>query len=578
MEKPEPPDRAEDRAELLRRAEEHRLRGEHDQMFALLDRIIRIDPAMPTPHFLKGSALAQSGRNEEAEAPLRTCIRLNPKDVAARVFLAKVRYQLGDEREAETIQRSLLEERLDPIVEVSVRSDLARVLGRSERSEEALPHVEQAIAIAERADIPILAAERPALLHLQAGLLFNVERIREAVHCLERVVGLSPDNGRYWYDLASGYSLLERAHDAFEALARACNAAPEWCTRAAANEDFAFIRSRDSARFAAITGARPPAEKQLGRSLLEELKENPRIFISYRRADAADVARRLKRRLEGRDRKLHVFLDEASLDAGAQFAQPLASSIEQAHLVLVLISPIWQTREGSARIRDPQDFVHRELTWAFRHEVSVVPVLVEGARMPAPETLPSGIRSLTAIHALTLHSGSDNDLDRVAAAVEKIFFDRIARLQVPSDEAKIVYTGTRLPPIYNFKSRGAQGVPLAPFEQWYGSWESRARVAATEFIVRFTTEEHDGGRFAGTSEEVVSGRGQGEQPIQGVWGVAQDDETHLVVGIYLDFTIGSRSQRALLPCHRKVGDAYVGTSHDGTEHVTRNLRPMPEGF
>jgi hypothetical protein len=34
----------------------------------------------------------------------------------------------------------------------------------------------------------------------------------------------------------------------------------------------------------------------------------------------------------------------------------------------------------------------------------------------------------------------------------------------------------------------------------------------------------------------------------------------------------------LLPCHPKVGDAYVGTSHDGTEHVTRNLRPMPEGF
>jgi len=574
-------DRAEDRAELFRRAEAHRQRGEYDEQLALLDRIIHVDPQWRGAHFAKGWTLATMGRLQEAEASLRTCFRLNPRDSAGRILLARIRDQLGDEREAEAILRSLVEEQLEPIAEVNVRSDLARVLGRSERSEEALPHVEQAIAIAERADIPILAAERPALLHLQALLLFNVKRTREAVQCLERVVGLSPDNGRYWYGLACGYSLLQRANDAFNTLARACDLDPSWRGRAKEDADFAFLRARDAARFAEITADAPPKEEEeeLGRNILNEVKHAPRIFISYRRADAGDAARNVKRRLEERDRRLRVFLDEVSLEPAAQFSEQLAGEIERAHVVLALISPFWQTREGSARIKDPSDVVHREIAWAFRHRVSVVPVLVERARMPAPETLPSDIRALTSTQALTLRSArSEADLDSLASAVERIFADWIARKKVPRGEGGAIYTGVQLPPIYNIKSRGTEGVPLAPFEQWYGSWESCAREAATEFIVRFTTEVRDGGRFAGTFEEVVRGQRQGEQPIQGVWGVAQDDESHLIVGMILDFTIGSRSQQALLPFHRKVGDAYVGTSQDGREHVTRNRRPMPEGF
>jgi len=573
-------DRVRDRTELFRRSQEHHLRGEYEEQLALLDQIIHVDPEWPGAHFLKGSALLTMGRLQEAEAPLRICVRLNPRDQGARIFLAKVRSELGDARESEAILRSLVDEQLEPIAEVSVRSDLARVLGRSKRSEETLLHVEQAIAIAERADNPILAAGRPALLHLQAMLLLNLKRAREAVQCLERVVGMSPEDGRYWYGLATGYSLLERSNDAFNALARACTLAPTWCGQAKESEDFAFLRARDAARFAEITADAPPEEEEeLGRDILNEVERAPRIFISYRRADAGDAARNLKRRLEGRDRRLHVFLDEVSLEPAAQFSEQLAGAIERAHVVLALISPSWQTRDGSARIKDPGDVVHREIAWAFRHRVSVVPVLVEGARMPAPETLPADIRALTSTQALTLRSArSEADLDSLASAVEKIFADWITRKKVPTGEEGPIYTGTQMPPFYNIKSRGTQGVPMAPFEQWYGSWESRTREAGTEIIVRFITEMHDGGRFAGTFEEVVRGRRQGEQPIQGVWGVALDDETHLIVGMILDFTIGSRSQKALVPFHRKVGDAYVGTSHDGKEHVTRNIRPMPGGF
>ena len=67
----------------------------------------------------------------------------------------------------------------------------------------------------------------------------------------------------------------------------------------------------------------------------------PRIFISYRRTDAAHVAGRLADRLLDRDHKENVFLDVQSILPGRDFAEAVDEAIGTCDVLLALISPKW---------------------------------------------------------------------------------------------------------------------------------------------------------------------------------------------------------------------------------------------
>src|SRR5690242_14941080 len=65
------------------------------------------------------------------------------------------------------------------------------------------------------------------------------------------------------------------------------------------------------------------------------------IFISYRRAEAADMAGRLYGQLLARFGRDAVSLDIDSIPSGADFRQFLVDYVRSADLVLVLIGPHW---------------------------------------------------------------------------------------------------------------------------------------------------------------------------------------------------------------------------------------------
>jgi hypothetical protein len=89
-------------------------------------------------------------------------------------------------------------------------------------------------------------------------------------------------------------------------------------------------------------------------------------------------------------------------------------------MCFVVIGPAWGTitdDEDHVRIADPEDFVRLEVQTALRRpEVTVIPLLVAGARMPDPDDLPTDLRSLSRRNALEL---SDlrwrYDIQRLAA-------------------------------------------------------------------------------------------------------------------------------------------------------------------
>lgn len=127
------------------------------------------------------------------------------------------------------------------------------------------------------------------------------------------------------------------------------------------------------------------------------------IFISYRRGITQDIVGRIRDRLALRFGD--VFLDLASLELGAEFDPATMAVLSRANVMLVVIGPDW-ARDGA--LHSPADWVRRELEMVlYRPGVRVIPVLVLGARLPAPDDLPPSLRPLLQRQALAIDSGVD---------------------------------------------------------------------------------------------------------------------------------------------------------------------------
>ena len=145
-----------------------------------------------------------------------------------------------------------------------------------------------------------------------------------------------------------------------------------------------------------------------------------RVFISYRRDDAAGYAGRLEEALEQRLGRGSVFRDVLDIAPGADFVEANRQRLAGAQTVLVLIGPRWAGGDaaGTRRIDDAQDFVRLEVQEALASGAMVIPVLLPGARMPAEAELPEPLRPLARRNAMSLgdtHWGAD--IDRLLAAV-----------------------------------------------------------------------------------------------------------------------------------------------------------------
>lgn len=80
--------------------------------------------------------------------------------------------------------------------------------------------------------------------------------------------------------------------------------------------------------------------------------------------------------------------------------------LRECESIVVVIGPRWATVEGQhgrPRLFDSGDWVRYEVERALqRQDVQVVPVLVAGAKMPAPEELPESLRELPELNAIDL--------------------------------------------------------------------------------------------------------------------------------------------------------------------------------
>lgn len=143
---------------------------------------------------------------------------------------------------------------------------------------------------------------------------------------------------------------------------------------------------------------------------------DPRLFISYRRADAADIVRAIRERLARELGDDAVFLDVETLGAGEPFRRAVLDALRASDVVLVVVGPAWAGVEpdGRRRIDDPEDLVRIEVETALREGKHVVPVLVRGAAVPPPESLPAPLRRLFEQNAVRIEA------DAFDAGVERV--------------------------------------------------------------------------------------------------------------------------------------------------------------
>jgi TIR domain/PASTA domain len=133
--------------------------------------------------------------------------------------------------------------------------------------------------------------------------------------------------------------------------------------------------------------------------------ELPGVFISYRRELDAGWAPWLYDKLSDHFGANRIFMDLDSIAAGDDFVEVITRSVASCRVLIALIGKSWTgalDAGGRRRLDDPTDFVRLEIETALRHGIRVIPLLIDGATMPAPAELPATLSPITHRQALTL--------------------------------------------------------------------------------------------------------------------------------------------------------------------------------
>lgn len=147
-----------------------------------------------------------------------------------------------------------------------------------------------------------------------------------------------------------------------------------------------------------------------------------RIFISYRRDDSAGHAGRVFDKLRVEFGEDSLFMDVATIPFGADFVEILGQEVAKCDVLLAIIGPAWldaKEPNGTRRLDNPNDFVRIEIAEALRRGIPVVPILLEGTRIPQAVLLPPDLTALSRRHALEVrHSSFHPDMDKLVGQLK----------------------------------------------------------------------------------------------------------------------------------------------------------------
>jgi TIR domain-containing protein len=160
-----------------------------------------------------------------------------------------------------------------------------------------------------------------------------------------------------------------------------------------------------------------------------------RVFVSYRRDDSATIVGRICDRLASELGPGHVFKDVDNIPFGVDFVEYLDHEVEQCTVLFAVIGPQWLATGpgGDRRLNDPRDFVRIEIASALRRGIPVVPLLVDGARLPQTHEMPEDLQPLARRNGIEIRRDPDfhNDMTRLLSRLDGVTVERSRRSRSP---------------------------------------------------------------------------------------------------------------------------------------------------
>jgi serine/threonine-protein kinase len=145
-----------------------------------------------------------------------------------------------------------------------------------------------------------------------------------------------------------------------------------------------------------------------------------KIFISYRRAEdnKSYIVGTIHERLAKVFGEKDIFRDTYDISGGADWRDILGREINSCKVMLVIIGPNWANLanlNGKKRLFDRNDVTRWEVETGLRRSqaenVTVVPVLVLGAKIPAAAELPKSLHPLLDKNVINIRNFPDFDSD-----------------------------------------------------------------------------------------------------------------------------------------------------------------------
>jgi TIR domain/WD domain, G-beta repeat len=165
-----------------------------------------------------------------------------------------------------------------------------------------------------------------------------------------------------------------------------------------------------------------------------------KIFLSYRREDAAGFAQALFGQLEQSFPAESLFMDVDRIGAGQDFVRVIEEQVRACDAMLVLIGPNWLTvkdENGQQRLENSEDFVRVEVESALKFDKRVIPVLVQKTEMPRADALPVPLKALSRRNALGL---TQERFKSDAHGLIKALEDALAEVEDARRQAETVAT------------------------------------------------------------------------------------------------------------------------------------------
>ena len=149
------------------------------------------------------------------------------------------------------------------------------------------------------------------------------------------------------------------------------------------------------------------------------------VFITYRRADTAQAGW-LFNRLTGHFGRNNVVMDVDPAPYGGNLAHAIDASVATCDALVVLIGQHWLAVTGEG-LHDPNNYVRLALESALSRGTLVIPVTVDGARMPVNGELPPSLAGMAGRPAFEVGLRSfDADTGQLMRVLEQGIAERQA--------------------------------------------------------------------------------------------------------------------------------------------------------